>query len=145
MDIHTIPAGRELDAIVAEKVMGWVGREGELWTDGATGKVTKWGTDNCITLNDATTSFYFRPSTDIAAAFEVAEKIGLFKNCRHLHEDGVVVQEGLGFRRTGWEWVVEEVLQPIGENTILARGETAPLAICRAALWVKEEMDSQEI
>jgi hypothetical protein len=116
-----LAAGKDLDMLVAEKVMGWTDWRGD--------RVKPPGED----------SREFKPSIDIAAAWLVAEKVDLFKNCRHLHENGVGIQKGDTWSRTGWEWVVEEVFQPVGLNEILARGETAALAICRAALLVAEE------
>lgn len=124
IDVDTLEAGPELDALVAEKVMGWIGRENELWTDRATGKVQKWGTDNCTTINDATTSFYFRPSTDIAAAWEIIEKkcIPYVKvDARGLHRGG-----------QHFRWVCQ--IWNGSSAEILGLAQTAPLAICRAAL-----------
>lgn len=126
MDIAAIPAGRELDALIAEKVMGITLSSSCACCHGA----------YCQRHDDPRVHAY---STDIGSAMKVAERIGLFRNCRHLHENGVGMQDGETWRRTGWEWVVEEVFQPLDKNTILARGETAELAICRAALEVVAE------
>lgn len=70
-----IPAGSELDALIAEKVMRWSGRQNELWTD-SIGHVTEWGTENC---HWRTTDKLFRPSADLNAALlaaDVLRKVG---------------------------------------------------------------------
>jgi hypothetical protein len=54
-DIDTLPAGPDLDVLVAEKVMGW-----------------KRSNDENYSLM---ASSHWSPSTDIAAAWQVAEKI----------------------------------------------------------------------
>ena len=118
-EVDVMPAGRRMDVLVARMVMGLVVSPGaERFID-----------------------FY---STDIAAAWKVAEKADLFKNCRHLSEKGVGVQNGDTWSRTGWEWVVEQVLEPLDHNEIIARGETVPLVICRAALKVQQEFAENE-
>lgn len=92
MSIDTMPAGREMDALVAEKVMGWKwtdfhgipDKPGE-WedhkflVDGRGWKrAVHWRTKNLLTwdmhhyLPAAPMPFF---STDIAAAWEVAERM----------------------------------------------------------------------
>lgn len=131
MDIDTMPAGREMDALVAEKVMG-------LHVERIDGHPMWVGQDlpgSPYLLKDGRQAHSLRAySTDIVAAWEVVKKVGLFRNCFHLHEAAVGIQDGPKWTRTGWEWVVEQVLQPVGQNSVLGRGETAPIAICRAAL-----------
>lgn len=129
MDIHTIPAGYELNVLVAEKVMGWSTKKNASGYSEIDYALMGGGLMSC--------DHGWSPSTEIADALKVAEKIGLLKNCRHLHQH----RESVPDTRTlgEWEWVVEQVLQPVGENTILGRGETAQLAICRAALEVARE------
>jgi hypothetical protein len=128
-----LPAGRELDALVSEKVMGrqWftfihqsyllepqvaehICFHGSSWTKG---KTADWDSESQILTN---LRFQRVPdySTDIAAAWEVVEKLGLLKTSR-LTQDNPD------------EWVVEtKEHDPLD----IASGETAPLAICRAAL-----------
>ena len=67
MNIDEMEAGREMDAVVAAKVMGWhktdrhFGQFGELW----------WNVPDGV-LSWAKTSFgSFQPSTDIIAAWQV--------------------------------------------------------------------------
>lgn len=140
----TLLAGPELDTIVAERVFG-------LKRGPCTGEVEETdGGHICTRCNfcqrwgdwrkEAVHNFEPRPySTSIVSAWEVVEKVGLFKNCRHLHENALGVEDRGHWTRTGWEWVVEQILEPAGKNTVLGRGETVPLAICRAALSLAEE------
>ena len=113
-EIDAMPAGRKMDMLVATKVMG-------------------------IAVSPGAERFIDFYSTGIAAAWKVAEKANLFKNCRTLHESGIIVQDGATRTRIGWEWVVEQVFEPLDQNDIIARGETVPLVICRAALKVIED------
>lgn len=104
MKVSEMQAGREMDALVAEKVMEWVrakceGRTNDWWTQPGYAK--------------STPNF----STDIAAAWQVVEKIDLFSRAiLERDEDG------------SW-WVDDEPCHNIQSNA-----STAPLAICRAAL-----------
>jgi len=77
-EVLAMKPGRELDALVAEKVMGW--RKKTL--PGGGGGFTAWVDENekvMKLISNSTMSEtcyrcdYFRPSTDIAAAFEVWE------------------------------------------------------------------------
>jgi hypothetical protein len=125
MNVVAHEAGRKLDKLIALKLMGWLERpDGSLWEPGR--------------RQNAPVHNIPHYSTEIADAWKVAEKINLFKNCRHLYQDGVGIQNGSTWTRAGWEWVIEQVFEPIGHNVVITRGETAPLAICRAALLVAE-------
>ena len=99
--------GRELDALVAEKVMGWK-RAGMKWED-QNGKDTGW----FLTEHGSQECDPFSPSTDISPALQVVEKVGNVKM--------EFLDDGRGywceFRGRG------EVHAP-----------TAPHAICLAAL-----------
>ena len=101
-------AGRELDALVAEKVMGWVEN-----TD----------PQGCCYIEPHTGVEHhsFAPSTDIAAAWEVLDAIGgnEFDAEITCGMDGVSV----GINRT-----------ISGDHEHCATGDTAPHAICLAAL-----------
>ena len=120
----TLPAGRELDALVAEKVMGWVrGRRygngnGEWIIDGKTSVSRTW---------DSTPSY----STSIAAAWEVVEKM---RNTKEAPDETYwVLTDCAG---SGWR---AEILQVLTENdaphqVAYGVGDTLPLAICLAAL-----------
>lgn len=106
----TRDAGRELDALVAEKVMGWkpcVTQDHPGWvyfdSGAGGGKIAP--------------AF----STDIAAAWEVVEKLSPRYAIRILND-----------ATPGPSWCCE-MAHGYG-NDIEVEAETAPLAICRAAL-----------
>lgn len=96
-------AGRELDALVAEKVMGL--------------KVWQQGRSRFYETNTSVYNAVPPYSTSTEAAWQVVEKINLFS-------------EYVLYRLNSGSWVVCEP-GPIIE---FARGETAPHAICLAAL-----------
>lgn len=114
------PAGRALDALVAEKVMG------------AKPVKTVWGKEkqySCWSLgepdwyDDQGASELFNPlpsySTDIAAAWEV---VAALQATRHVH---------ISDTDDGSRWVCEFIY---GGPNALAEGSTLPEAICLAAL-----------
>ena len=109
-------AGRELDALVAEKVMGF--------SEVMTHTELKPGKNFMLTEEGVVLDFSFErwlPSTDIAAAWEVVEKI---------KQPDIRVEIETPF---GWpHWACRFYRGPdvLGGSG----GETAPLAICRAAL-----------
>jgi len=111
MKVDELPAGRELDALVAEKVMGWLVRGYESW-DTENGNV--WRED-------------FQPSIDIKAALDVVSELSkqewnsVLTGPRHL--------KGTDFS-PGWS--VSLGIVDSWENS-KSTGETLPLAICRAA------------
>lgn len=114
MDYDNMPAGQDIDSLVAEKVMGWQ-RSNSMYM--------QWDTaDGLVTW--AETSFgSFRPSVDIGAALKVLEK--------------VPSEWSVGMHRTlDGKWSADYGL---GQ----AYADTAPLAICRAALkamdWRRED------
>jgi hypothetical protein len=112
-------AGPELDVLIAEKVMGWklspkktdgVREFGSAWLD-ENGAVTRFQEDRRPPYDWDMKPF--SPSTDIDAAWEVVEKLKL----------------SLVPTNKGWIVSQHHLFEgPFGE------GETAPLAICRAAL-----------
>jgi hypothetical protein len=113
--IDAMPAGREMDALVAEKVMGFV----VMRHRDVDGQHIEHNPDELMRGPDgeAPRYAYMVPvdhySTDIAAAWEVVEKL--------------VSEQGL---HLWWHnvWLVDFALSGA------QRAETAPLAICRAAL-----------
>lgn len=126
----------ELDALVAEKVMGWT-RKNPWWLN-PDGTSTSWMS---VPLDDADPNDRrtFEPSKDIEAAWEVAEKLGLMV---------VPVDDGEE-NRIGWAAskvsVEKEELDPesggyleVGTSGWM-HAETAPLAICRAAIALVQE------
>ena len=105
-DPKTIPAGRELDRLIAEKVMG-ITRDGEI-------------------------PAY---STDISAAWTVVEKMihtdGVYLGCphfKHKHQN----LASLGFPEGTECWYC--VINTKKLNKIVICADTAPLAICRITL-----------
>lgn len=123
--------GRELDALVAEKVFGWkfVGKftlDPDLQCD-------RWAVDS----NGLERFYYEVPdySTNIANAWKVVEKIKDFRPCADAYGPGSGSNQQfmLGFIAKQWTcgW------QPVnldGAFTEFAEAETAPHAICLAAL-----------
>lgn len=135
MDIENMPAGEELDKLICEKLDGWRwvknSKNANGWAcNGLCGEncskeeeFKKWNQDNKKFngwVSPSTPHF----STDIAAAWEVVEKV------RELGFDAIVVmhQDRIPYC---------QFVKPIDEDNIeeyLGTAETAPLAICRAAL-----------
>lgn len=122
-----LKAGRELDALVAEKVMGWrpmqggvsmeIGEKGDLWEDGSRKWYGKDGDPRPMRLLPSP-----KFSTDIASAWLVVEKTDpVFSWVLSRAQDGDY-DVSMTFHATDYEIVYE------------ATADTAPLAICRAAL-----------
>ena len=125
-DIHTIQEGRELDALVAEKVMG-ITLVADPWDDH----------DYCY-REDGELLSVAPYSTSIAAAWQVVEKL----------KNGSPVGVGFSTRISYWpadtgeEWIVSfgcNTYPDKGNRIVEATASTAPLAICRAALCVVTE------
>ena len=114
-EILAMPAGREMKELIAELVMGW--ERSVIWVDG----VRKSALVGPIGI-DYYDQFPEWP-TDIAAAWEVVEKLIEPHNCDC--DLTTVVQ--------GWRCVF------FGDYSSTA--ETAPLAICRAALLAVMEAE----
>ena len=154
MDIETMEAGRCLDAWIAEKVMGW-----EKFN------VEYYGTDECserqyvlrdwmkeVELDSVGTYFIdvdsdfwketrdWKPSTDIAAAWEVVEKLLASEkwetfDLQWFHERSECQPK----RPLQPWWAIFIPFEPEGGEFddwwwASAAGETAQIAICRAAL-----------
>ena len=127
MKIEKMQAGRELDALIAEKVMGWEWRKTSLNDEQ---KVLVMGNYNPL---DDSTDFWWGDdvmklvpyySRDIAAAWQVVEK---------MREEGLDIDITV---RPKIEYGCR--VAPRGEcntdNVVFLASTTAPLAICRAAL-----------
>ena len=114
-------AGRELDALIAEKVMGWEATADGLYWD-ARQKRTRLVLGSAIAKKreemgiENGPGFVFAPSTDIAAAWEVVEKADLWSLYGSI---------GDGPYRACIQFEDREGLMT---------ADTAPLAICLAAL-----------
>ena len=115
-------AGRDLDARVAVEVMGWTlaDRRAMGWGDGPPVWITGESSDD---PNSSPTWQDFRPSTDIAAAWEVVE---------NLADAGWLVEVSGKACHPG-QWCAH-VISVDGEHLHDAVADTAPLAICLASL-----------
>lgn len=117
MNITDMKPGRELDALVAEKVMNF--KRGTHVESGLVGWFREDGTlaTNC-----------FRPSTDISAAWEVFTHFGW--------------QGAVGYSGSN-DWFCEIMygFSDIDGTSLYAKSvaDTAPEAICKAALMALEE------
>lgn len=126
-EILNTPAGYELDALIAKGVMGInlsqecegdIYEEGDHWTCTYCSKVGYWGESFKHTIEPK------QYSTDIADAWEVVEKLlPLFRFA-------------LAQIDSGTKWFAQfENIEHFGEwKAFEAEEDTAPLAICRAAL-----------
>jgi hypothetical protein len=130
MDIDLMPAGREMDALVAEKVMGepkpiivddWDSVFSR-WLDGCPIESPKeaW-LEACLYEHGDTQEWIPRPfSTDIAAAWQVMEKLKDKFFC------------GIEFCGDCWQASMQE--REGGLDYVEGNADTAPIAICRVAL-----------
>ena len=148
MGIDNMEAGRELDAIVAEKVMGWHydsawdclippeqrAKPNEMWTEWEAdddGLVRKPINENYVTgiVYTGDTQKIVLPyySTDIADAWKVVERLD-YKSHTNFSLYTIGANWFCFFKeenvKMDYSWV----------NEYEARADTAPLAICRAAL-----------
>lgn len=135
----TKDAGRELDALIAEKVMGW-GRQ-----FGSFAGTAEWHED-AVQLVSPEYAYPLRPttmpityydgfphySTDIAAAWQVVVKMGERGYHARVQSPFIPGDEfHAGFTphgSSGWN----------GRPDFAASADSAPLAICRAALLAVE-------
>jgi hypothetical protein len=122
-EILNMPAGKEMDALIGEKVMGWHLIPDE-YTDDDEG-IKHWAQmwldkDNKLMHNK------YSPSTDISFAWEVVEKI---KEKGRLY---LIVSDDIGYKA--------EILLNDPVPMAIAECDTAPLAICRSALLAVFEL-----
>lgn len=118
-------AGRELDVLVAENVMGWV-RGDRYWIDPQNPDAF-YGTE--FTINDTDHDIPpFQPSTDIAAAWLVLDAPILGKVLANV--EVAIYKHAAGYT---CQFENDE-----SSNWYEADADTAPLAICLAALKVAE-------
>jgi hypothetical protein len=132
-------AGRELDALIAEKVMGWSSQADGLYWDAGNhrtrlvlGSIIAKKRDE-MGLENAH-GFVFAPSTNIADAWEVVRKMGMV----------LIENSGEAFGKLD-EWNVQFVgHDKEGEpHWVSESAETVELAICLAALKAKEVTGEQ--
>lgn len=117
MDPDEMPAGSDLDHAIIEKVMQWEWQADEYFpNDGY------WCGDRAPSLADQREpTRHFSPSTNIAHAWEVVEKLRALGRPMSIH-GGVSPSDAPAVR-----WIVQTL-------DAKAYGETAALALCRAAL-----------
>ena len=117
---------RELDALVAEKVMGWT----DIWTDGDYFMAYPPHEQRIMQkMGVGYAERYPIPnySSEISAAWEVVEK---------MRQEGLTVT--ITTPPTGWKnWDVRGWDDNNNDNRFIARADTAPRAICIAALHAK--------
>jgi len=120
MDIDKLEAGPELDALVAARVMGLT-------------VVRDPVSERGVSIGEAGPKGFDlkKYSTEIAAAWEVLEKL----RCMLSKGKFGWVHVCAGPKNDGWEvqFVQAKFMEP-GEIDFFLQAETAPLAICRAAL-----------
>lgn len=120
-------AGRELDALIAEKVMGWKIKYNDYgaaprWVD-SKGDFTCW--DNSFNTEPAE---FFKPSTSIEHAWQVVKKIQALSN----GHDWFTLNNANG--RWQATFKTGAYYEPIDH----VNADTAPHAICLAALKAME-------
>lgn len=122
MDYDTMPAGPELDRMVAERVMGW-----RPYTAAGTFLDELGGIHN--THPSAHGGLAFHPSEKIAHAWEVVEQM----IAKRVHLDIISIDDGWMAGDGGKGYADEDGCVSLDLRNH-AKAETAPLAICRAAL-----------
>jgi hypothetical protein len=126
IDVDQLAPGPELDALVAEKVMGWKQSavNGIYWVD-QEGKVR-------ARRRSLMFEKMWAPSSDIAAAWEVVEKLSdrFMFSLDQVHKN---TKDGKP-RPAQWAAGFLSLNPSDGAAYWSERSETAPLAICRAAL-----------
>lgn len=128
--IEDVPAselsGQNLDAEVAEQVMGWYveyhAEDEEWWTDEDGNRLRR--------------QEEWSPSSDISNAREVREKLREQGWDLSIESRVAVVSEAKHASGPPWE---ASFIHPDGKLEARGRGDTAPEAICRAALRVVGE------
>lgn len=132
----TMHAGGELDALVAEKVLGW-----RVYTSGRGSTIAcevladGYEIDHIIATTHPWERASFSPSNDIADAWRVVEKMGGLDILKV--DDGWMVGDLSRHGYTDAEGYVE------GQLYDFAEAPTAPLAICLAALKSVEARDAR--
>lgn len=111
--MEDLKPGRELDALIAEKVMGWKFNPGKVW-------IRPGGPAPFEDVYKTQPPEY---STDISAAWEVVKKL------KHLHPQ-------ISYCDTTCQWTLRfnNINKEISEFSDIDGDSTAPHAICLAAL-----------
>ncbi len=127
IDIDNMPAGGEIDRLVAEKLMGWIYWDFKGDWNGPAGKTFFAVSDHFLTVYDSknTSIRYFTPSVCINDAWVVVERLReLSKISLPYAPVGLEIGDG--------NYVC--ILWNITDKVISAHADTMPLAVCRAAL-----------
>ena len=133
-----MPAGREMDALIAEKIMGYTLSELSL---------PAYPKYKLFDIESGEFSGYVKEvphySTDIAAAWEVVKRMPIPFKLEKCWEKAYQIGP------EGWSacWCTDADCEGCNENSRCTNGddawaETAPLAICRAALKALENGQS---
>jgi hypothetical protein len=139
--IDQLPAGSELDALIAEKVMGWTGVE----KSNNVGWELQGYPPNPKKLHRGGGPHLVPDySTQIAAAWVVVDRMHELIRERHKHTSDVEEMTLVKIRslhgnqiwRTSFDVIhnIEDFYESRGEWKRTANAGTAPLSICRAAL-----------
>lgn len=147
MDIDKMPAGREMDALVAEKVMGHaICEHSRTKSTAQSSGIAMCGVREC--KGELHYEYLPRYSTDIAAAWEVVEKLqrddftvvvsanhsSNYQACMIFKGFAASYGPADAFLYLG---KTEEMSVAFGEKPpVRVAEETVPLSICRAALKV---------
>jgi len=130
-----LQAGHELDALVAERVMGWRHVKVTAGYSEVGSSEILYDHHDYWERPDLSKTHLHHFSTDIAAAWQVVEKLGSWHGFKFilclrdkLNAIEVKLEEGR------WEagWFEDSYEGP--EARVVSYGDTAPEAICRAAL-----------
>jgi hypothetical protein len=130
-EILNMPAGSEMDALVAEKVMGWhivADKDGWRHWDNVDGYYSS-GILQCDGDNEDEEDFHiihWHPSESILWAWEVVEKFVSTAERGYAKWQVVIHSDGME------RWIADFKDDPL--HTTNCSAPTAPLAICRAAL-----------
>jgi hypothetical protein len=138
-EILAEPAGRIIDALVAELVMGiepiaWDENTQDYYCPYCKDRMRYCGArSRCSTCNEWRYSPYKEYSSDIAEAWQVVEKMRSDHWWFRLQD-----YQGLHMRPEGYECLFERS----GTGGVIEHAETAQLAICKAALLATLETES---
>ena len=132
MDVDKMEAGRELDALVAEKIMGWQLRDSmtdEIVTEDSDYREAAyndgWHWDG---RGGRLEAWQWQPSIDIVAAWEVVERL-----CE-LPSVGIIIKAYPKWNEKHERNFLYGYVATFPDLGLQAVADTAPLAICRAAL-----------
>lgn len=145
--ILAMPAGPEMDALVAERVLGcklaWQDHAAKPWLEAVGREVPKYPYCGCSEMAPhGGRAFGLEPfSGRVEAAWEVVETLRTAGRNSILNTgpkwEGYEIHVRAEDPR--WSWAIFEYEG--GLNACCAKGETTPLAICRAALLTTLEAE----